>query len=155
MAKIVSQLDKNGYYVGQVVADESPLEPGVYLIPAGAVDSTPPEIPEGHVAKWDGTWSVEQIPVTETETETNILPDMSTSSFYSCNPWQIRKALNALGLRQQVEDTIASSTDITIKDGWEFASEFRSDDPFVISVGEAVGKSAPEVAEIISYAATL
>ena len=43
MDKQVVQLDDNGYYNGQTYADRSPLEPGVWLIPAGCVDTTPPE----------------------------------------------------------------------------------------------------------------
>ena len=74
---------------------------------------------------------------------------------YTCSPWQIRKALNALNLRQAVEDAVAASTDITLKDGWEFATEFRSDDPFVITMGAALGKSESETAELIQYASTL
>lgn len=74
---------------------------------------------------------------------------------YSCTPWQIRKALNALNLRQAVETAVAASTDQGLKDGWEFASAFRSDDPFVISMGAALGKSEAETAELIQMAGTL
>jgi hypothetical protein len=74
---------------------------------------------------------------------------------YTCSPWQIRKALNNQGLRQGVEDAVAQSDDITLKDGWEFATEFRSNDPFVISMGAAMGKNEAETAELIQYASTL
>ena len=74
---------------------------------------------------------------------------------YTCSPWQIRKALNNQSLRQGVEDAIAASTDITLKDGWEFASAFRSDDPFVISMGAALGKIEEETKLLIQYASTL
>lgn len=40
--KTVSQLDAAGYFVGATIADESPLEPGVWLIPGGAIDQEPP-----------------------------------------------------------------------------------------------------------------
>ena len=73
----------------------------------------------------------------------------------TCTPWQIRKALNAQGLRTGVEAAIAASTDQTLKDGWEFASAFRSDDPFVISMGAALGKSEEETKLLIQYASTL
>jgi len=74
---------------------------------------------------------------------------------YTCSPWQIRKELNAQGLRAAVESAVAASTDQALKDGWQFASEFRSDDPFVISMGAALGKSPAEIAALINYASTL
>lgn len=73
----------------------------------------------------------------------------------SCSPWQIRKAFNELGIRDQVELLVKTSTDITIKDGWEFASEFKSDDPFVLSMGSILGKSREEICSLIAYASTL
>lgn len=72
-----------------------------------------------------------------------------------CSPWQIRKALNAVGLRQSVESAVAASGDITLKDGWEFATEFRSDDQFVISMGASIGKTADETRGLIQMASTL
>ena len=74
---------------------------------------------------------------------------------YSCTPWQIRKALNAQGLRAAAESAVAASADQALKDGWEFATEFRSDDPFVIAMGAVLGKSEEETAQFIQYAATL
>jgi len=67
-----------------------------------------------------------------------------------CSPWQMRKALNAAGLRQQVEDAVVASEDITVKDGWEFATEFREDDPLVISLGNSLGKTAEEMHNLLS-----
>lgn len=73
----------------------------------------------------------------------------------SCTPWQIRKALNAQGLRDAAESAVSSSADQSLKDGWQFANEFRSDDPFVIAMGAALGKSEEEAAQLIQYASTL
>lgn len=62
--KHVCQLDQDGYFVGMTVADESPLEPGVWLLPARAVDVAAPEVPEGYRAKWNGaSFELEAIPV--------------------------------------------------------------------------------------------
>jgi hypothetical protein len=67
--KQVIQLDSSGYFIGLTTADESPLELGVFLIPAGAVDAPVPVIPEGQRAKWNGTWVFEAIPQPEPEPE--------------------------------------------------------------------------------------
>ncbi|MDR2305712.1 MAG: hypothetical protein LBE53_00695 [Paucimonas sp.] len=52
--KIVYQTDRQGLYVGPVHADLSPLESGVFLIPAGCVEAPPPEIPAHKAAHWNG-----------------------------------------------------------------------------------------------------
>jgi hypothetical protein len=63
--KQVIQLNSDGYFSGFTTADESPLEDGVYLIPANAIDTDAPIIPEGKLAKWNGQWVFEDIPVPE------------------------------------------------------------------------------------------
>lgn len=90
-----------------------------------------------------------------TEEEAEALRPKPPPPVFTCSPWQMRKALNMLDLRAAVEAAIAASTDITLKDGWEFATEFRSDDPFIISMGAALGKSEAETAELIQLAAGL
>lgn len=61
--KKVAQLNYDGYYSGPVEAYESPLEPGVYHIPGGAVDAPLPDVPPGMRAKWvGGAWQMEDIP---------------------------------------------------------------------------------------------
>jgi hypothetical protein len=65
--KTVSQLNASGYFTGPVIADESPLEPGVYLIPGGCVDAPAPTIPSGQRARWADGWVFEDIPAPEPE----------------------------------------------------------------------------------------
>lgn len=63
MKKIVSQLDGNGYFIDGVLADPSPLEIDVFLIPGGAVDAAPPVVPAGKRAHWNGSgFDIEDIP---------------------------------------------------------------------------------------------
>lgn len=56
----VYQMDRDGWYVGPVEADPSPLEPGVFLIPGGCVLDPPAtfdpltELPR----RIDGQWIV-------------------------------------------------------------------------------------------------
>lgn len=52
--KIVYQTDHLGIFTGKTVADRSPLEPDVWLIPGGCVETAPPAVPERKAAFWDG-----------------------------------------------------------------------------------------------------
>jgi hypothetical protein len=57
--KIVYQTNLDGVYVGEERAFESPLEPGIYPIPAGAVQVAPPAFNQNQQAIWTGTdWAV-------------------------------------------------------------------------------------------------
>lgn len=60
MSKAIYSYEKEtGVFVSEFVADESPLEPGVYLIPAFATDVKPPETNAHESAVFkDGAWSV-------------------------------------------------------------------------------------------------
>lgn len=59
MTKIVSQLNAAGFFIGPTEADVSPLEPNVYLLPGGAIDVPPPDVPEGKAARWANGWIFE------------------------------------------------------------------------------------------------
>jgi hypothetical protein len=57
--KIYHYHPEHKHYLGSSDADPSPLEPGVYLIPAHATDTEPPEPQEGKVPLFNGTsWSI-------------------------------------------------------------------------------------------------
>lgn len=70
-SKQVTQLDADGYFVGITTADESPLEPGVYLIPAGAIDREPPKTiePGKRYRTWGTGWRGEDVPTPAAEPE--------------------------------------------------------------------------------------
>lgn len=88
--KIVSQLDVDGYLVGPTQAFESPLEKGIFLIPAGAINVHPVDVPEGQRAKWvDGAWVFEELPQTAEEAaveEVIVDPVDKLKSFLLANP---------------------------------------------------------------------
>jgi len=70
-------------------------------------------------------------------------------------PWQIRKALNQLGLRSAVEDAIFRSADQELKDGWEFSNEITRDSPLVIGMAAALSKTDAEVDALFDLAKIL
>lgn len=74
--------------------------------------------------------------------------------YITVSPWQIRKALNQMGLRAAVESAVASGSQ-DIKDGWEFASKFVENDPFVVLLGNALGVTSAELHQIFELAKTL
>jgi hypothetical protein len=52
-----------GIFQTESLADESPLEPGVFLIPAYATTIAPPQVTNPEIAVFkDGEWSVEVLP---------------------------------------------------------------------------------------------
>lgn len=53
---------ESGLFLGCSTADESPLEPGVWLVPAYATTEQPPEPIENYYVKWCDGWMMEQIP---------------------------------------------------------------------------------------------
>jgi hypothetical protein len=50
-----------GEYLGEGTADASPLEPGVYLIPANATATAPPTAMTGKVRVWRDEWQFEDV----------------------------------------------------------------------------------------------
>ena len=81
-------------------------------------------------------------------------PPVPPPPILTCTPWQIRKALTATGLRASVETAIALA-DQTTQDGWEYATEFRRDDPLVVGMGAALNKTEAELDALFALARSL
>jgi hypothetical protein len=94
--KKITQLDAYGYFVGPVIADESPLETGVYLIPANAIDAPLPDVPNGMVAKWSGEWVFELIPEPEPVVEVDLKADWTYVEYRKSEYPPIGDQLDAL-----------------------------------------------------------
>ena len=65
MTKLTYNYDPNsGAYIGQSEADPSPLESGVYLIPAFATEDAPPDFDDNHVPVFqNGVWILKEVVV--------------------------------------------------------------------------------------------
>jgi hypothetical protein len=84
MSQTAYQFDHAGLYIGETVADESPLEPGVYLLPARATLAPPPaDVPADMWPRWNGShWQLVNRP-TAPATED---PVAKLAAFLSANP---------------------------------------------------------------------
>jgi hypothetical protein len=68
--------------------------------------------------------------------------------------WQIRKALNATGLRDAVEYAVGLADQET-RDGWNHALTFDSDHPLALALGAALGKDAAAMHDLFLLAQSL
>lgn len=69
-------------------------------------------------------------------------------------PLQLRKALNATGLRGAVDSALAAAP-VEFRDAWECSTTFHEDHPIVIAMTEAIGKTDADRLAIFALAATL
>lgn len=67
-------------------------------------------------------------------------------------PWQIRQALNELGLRAQVENLVKTTTNQDIKDGWEFATEWREFNPIIAEIASQLHLTQSQIHAIFVLA---
>lgn len=85
--KTAYQYDVAGLYYGETVADESPLEPGVYLVPALCTLTPPPATwPESKWPRWNGRkWALIKKPVVP-EPAAEPTPEEKLRRFLAENP---------------------------------------------------------------------
>ncbi|MCD7096982.1 hypothetical protein [Stenotrophomonas sp. MMGLT7] len=62
--RTVYLIDAAGLLAGTLEAEESPMQPGTWLLPAGAIDTPPPaDVPAGRVPRWNGAaWTLATAP---------------------------------------------------------------------------------------------
>lgn len=158
MSKIVSQLDAAGYFVGYTTADESPLEPGVFLLPAGAIEVAAPEIPAGKRAKWLGdSWVLEDIPSdVAPEPEPQEPDQQEPGPITQVTRRQARLALLAAGKLDQLEAYIAAVEDPVEQKRLQIeyeADTWERSNPTLQTVWVAMGGTEAELDELFTLAA--
>lgn len=148
----------SGEYLGFSEADESPLEPGVYLIPAHATASAPPDPIDGFVRRFvDGAWLMDAVPAADPEPEPEpepepVLPALTARQF--------RLGLLDSGMAPaQVDAVIAEIEDDTERARaqieWEYATSFLRAHPLVSTLSTALGLTPEQVDEMWASAAQL
>ena len=147
--KIVSQLNAAGYFVGPVEADESPLEPGVYLIPGGAIDVPPPSVPADRVALWQGGQWAFVLPPEDEDAEPPVagVPQQVTR-------FQARAALHLAGLLPQVEALMAApEAPMLAKLAWQDALSFKRNSPTILALSTTLGLTDEQLDALFTTAA--
>lgn len=132
--------------IGQGKADQSPLEPGVFLIPAFATNISPPEAPEDcNVVFTGGGWAIEEISRPQPEIPTAPLP------FPSITATQLRLALLGLGIAGATVEAAISAmpgTDMqreAARIQWEYSTAFERQHPLVVAIGAALGLTGTQI----------
>lgn len=84
--KPVYQVDHAGLFVCTTEADESPLEPGVWHLPAGTIETPPPEQwPADRWPRWNGhAWQLVPRPAAAPQPE--MTPAQKLAAFLQANP---------------------------------------------------------------------
>ena len=152
--KPVFQTDDLGYFIGITEAYESPLEPGIFLIPRGAYEDEPPYLNEPGVTYWrrvDGAWQLEDIP----KPPESPPPEKPTV----CTPAQGLVALFAIK-RITEDDVLAEIARIpdevqryTAKIGYQRATTWERSSPTMQAMAQLLQLSEADLDDLFSYAA--
>lgn len=138
--------DHDGVFTSIGKADESPLEPGVFLIPAYATTIAPPVAVNMQLRKFNGvSWgyvpvSMPQVP--PTPEPVTVYPALTKVQFWlAALNIGVTKA-DVLALINQIVDPIAREQATIML---EETTSYKRDDPFVIQFSTMMGISSNQL----------
>jgi hypothetical protein len=131
---------QHGWQVVELWSDEDLADIGIYRV-ALAIPPADEEIVSASIERVDGV--VTQVLVTQPITP----PPLKASAR------QIRLAMNMLGLRDGIEEYVASQSR-DVQDSWQWTTEFESNHPFVVGAAEHLNKSDEELKALFLLAQT-
>lgn len=152
--KTVYQTDTNGWFVGTVQADESPEDPGEFLIPGGAYADAPPEFVAGTLPRRvEGAWVVLQWPepvnaVDEPpRTPSRCTPSQGLVALFALKNITEDHVLAAIG---QIPDPVQQ---YTAKIGYQRATTWERNSPTMLAMSQLLQLSEHDLDALFTYAA--
>jgi len=164
-----------GLYLGEVTADPSPAEPGVWLYPAFTTRAPPPQPGPQQAPVWTGdAWSlvldhrgetwwldhatsyvVEVLGTPDGSAEQPPAPPPVVVVPASVTNFQARAALIAAGLYDQVDAAVHASGDALAIQAWEYANSVYRQSSLINQLGTAIGLSGAQIDALFIAAAAV
>ena len=135
-------------YTGTIPIQESPLEPGVWLLPANVTTTPPPDVGVGQVPAWiDGQWVSIPNPLPQSP------PIEDRRSLMIVTRFQALAALLEAGKLSQAEAYFADPETPAIQRlAWQNSLHFYRVSPLVQAVGQLLGLDDEELDSLFETA---
>ena len=117
ITKTVYLFDGNGKFTTQYEAQESPLEPGVFIAPENSVDVAPPQLQTGENAQWNGAAWVVQAPEKAPEIDQHAILTIKKAQLRTVREGLLNR-LSGIALAAQLTgDTVTTSAYLVVRQG--------------------------------------
>lgn len=145
---------ETGAYLGAGLADESPLQPGVFLVPAHATVIPPPLEQDGFVLRYaDGVWVYS--PTEDADEPPSDLPPTTPPSLTRLTFWLAAAEIGVTkaGIRAHIDAMPEGVEKFQALAYFEEAQVYRREDPLLIQMAAVEGITEPQLDALWAWAA--